>query len=118
MIRLVSKNALPPRIGIQPVELEAGRQASPHLPYPLQGLPGAAVAGDFKPAAIRDPDFDLVALFEFERFHYGRGQPDRQTVSPLGYLHRYTFILYIKKGKPQLPTANSDTRSRPTFVAR
>src|ERR1039458_441790 len=96
MIRLVSKNALSPRIGVQPVEPEAGRQPAPQLPYPLQGLLDAMIAGDLKPAAIRPPDFDPVALFEIQRFHYRAGKPHRQTVSPLCHLHGYTSVLYVK----------------------
>src|SRR5580704_10351182 len=40
-------------------------------------------------------DFDLVALFQFERVDHGGGKADRQTVAPFRDLHRFSPWIYV-----------------------
>jgi hypothetical protein len=39
-------------------------------------------------------DFDLVAFFQFERVDYRGGQPNRQAVTLLRDLHRFSLWIY------------------------
>src|ERR1017187_656639 len=83
---LVSRNALS-LIRFLAVEDESGRERTPYLAQIIQGALPALIAADFESAAPRDPNFDAVAFFQFERLDYRRGQADGQAVPPFRDSH-------------------------------
>src|ERR1700727_199396 len=91
---LVSKNESASLIRFESIELEGRRQPAAVLPQPRQQFALVGSPRDFPGPFSRDLNFQNVAFFQTERLDDGRGQSDRQTISPFGDLHgaplRYT----------------------------
>src|ERR1700687_2330659 len=96
---LVSRNALS-LIRFLAVEDESGRERAPQFAQAGQGPLPAQIAADFKDAAARDSNLDLIALFQLERFDHRRRQTHRQAIPPLRDLHAVSldihYVLYIQ----------------------
>src|SRR5258708_29856446 len=91
---LVSKNESASLIRFESIELESRRQPPAELPQPRQQFARVGSLRDLEDPFTRDLNFQHVAFFQSEGLDDGRGQSDRQTISPFGDLHgaplRYT----------------------------
>jgi hypothetical protein len=70
-----------------PVEPETLGQGTPQAPEALDGCQAALIALDLEMPVADHLDLDVVAFFQFERFHDGVWKADRQAVAPTRYLH-------------------------------
>jgi hypothetical protein len=66
-----------------PVEGEAGRQSPTQPLQARDGFLPTSVAANLELPCSGDPDLDLIALLEIQRFDNDSGQTYRKTVSPL-----------------------------------
>jgi hypothetical protein len=77
MRTFVSKNALPPFICFEAVKLKSRRQRTTQLTNLFYCLPRAVISRDFELAFPGNLNFNLVAFFKIQRFHYSGWKTDR-----------------------------------------
>ena len=77
-----SKNDSVPRLGVEPVELEIGGQATAILPDAGQPLTSLRFLANRERPCAGHFDFDVVAFPQAQRRHPPRRQANRQAVTP------------------------------------
>jgi hypothetical protein len=87
MMMFVSRNALA-FTRLIPVESEAGRQRTPQSAQSLERLLAPSVSRNFETARPRDRYLDFITFLELQGFHHDAWKANRETVPPLGDLHR------------------------------
>jgi hypothetical protein len=76
------------------IKNKSGRQWPPQSVKPSDRVLFAFIAALFEYQVFRDPNLDLVAFFEGQRFYYSCGQAHHQAVTPLRYSHRGSLDIH------------------------